>query len=49
LEPGAVAAEGRHPDSPGRVITNRMPTGERELVAANFEEVATLVAAGESG
>jgi len=45
LEPGAVAAEARHPDSPGRGITNGLPTGERELVAANFEEVANLVGA----
>jgi DNA invertase Pin-like site-specific DNA recombinase len=43
---GAVAAEARHSDAPGRRPVDKLPTGERELVASNFEEVGELVGFG---
>jgi len=41
---GAVAAEAGHPEAPGWDLADGLPTWERELVMANFEEVGELVA-----
>ena len=46
---GAVTAEGEHPDAPGWDATEGLPTWERELVTASFEEVGQLVGAGADG
>jgi hypothetical protein len=46
---GAVTAEGEHPDCPGWEFADGLPTRERELVTASFEEVGELVGAGTEG
>jgi len=46
---GAVAAEGEHPEAPGWELAEGLPTWERELVTAHFEEVGELVGAGVDG